>query len=185
MQPGEWNEAPAHIGIWQGLADGDPDVDAIYRLVDNTPCYFRDDPPVVLSRGTLSPFNSQNTAVRRELFALLYLPCTVTFRFTDILRSLVAQPIMWAHGYTLGFTAATVVQIRNPHDYLRDFESEIPCYLESRHVVSLVTAAIQAGASVPDQLQQAYIALHRAGIVHQEELRVLSAWLEDCHAALR
>ena len=28
------------IGIWQGLADNDPDVDAIYRLIDNSPCFF-------------------------------------------------------------------------------------------------------------------------------------------------
>ena len=27
--------AACHVGIWQGLADGDPDVDAIYRLTSN------------------------------------------------------------------------------------------------------------------------------------------------------
>ena len=60
---------------------------------------------MVLGTGTMSPFNTQNTLIRKELFALLYLPTYVTFRFTDILRGLVAQPIMWAAGYALGFTA--------------------------------------------------------------------------------
>ena len=40
----------------------------------------------------------------------MYLPTFVTFRFTDILRSYVAQPIMWNAGYRLGFTNATVTQ---------------------------------------------------------------------------
>ncbi|MEJ7663681.1 MAG: hypothetical protein WKG07_31160 [Hymenobacter sp.] len=117
----ELTQQEAKIGIWQGLADSDPDVDAIYRLVDNTEIFFDKRAPIVLPEGTLCPFNSQNTMIRRELFPLLYLPAYVTFRFTDILRGLVAQPIMWAHGYRLGFTEATVIQVRNPHDYVKDF----------------------------------------------------------------
>lgn len=74
----------------QGLADENPDVDAIYRLTNDTPCYFDERAPVVLEAGTLCPFNSQNTATRRELFPLLYMPVFITFRFTDILRGLAA-----------------------------------------------------------------------------------------------
>jgi len=116
----------SNVGIWQGLADEDPDVDAIYRLTSNAVCIFNDNPPVVLGNNTLCPFNSQNTAIRKELFPLLYLPTYVTFRFTDILRGLVAQPIMWLYDFQLGFTNATVVQKRNAHDFMKDFESEIP-----------------------------------------------------------
>ena len=70
-------------------------------------------------------------------FALLYLPAHVTFRFTDILRGLVAQPILWAAGYQLGFTRATVVQERNPHELLEDFESESPGYLRVEKIVDI------------------------------------------------
>jgi hypothetical protein len=87
-----------NVGVWQGLADEDPDVDAIYRLTSDEPCYFNEHEPVVLGKGTICPFNTQNTIVRKELFPLLYLPTYVTFRFTDILRGLVAQPIMWLYG---------------------------------------------------------------------------------------
>ncbi|MDQ6860280.1 MAG: STELLO glycosyltransferase family protein [Verrucomicrobiota bacterium] len=167
------------VGIWQGLADGDPDVDAIYRLTNNEPCYFAERAPLVLGRGTWCPFNSQNTLFVRELFPLLYLPAFVTFRFTDILRGLVAQPIAWAAGYHLGFTSATVVQERNPHDYLKDFESEIPCYLLSQKVADTVSGAVRETASVSENLHAAYEALLVAGVVKDEELRVLNAWLED------
>jgi hypothetical protein len=170
------------VGIWQGLADGDPDVDAIYRLTNNEPCYFAELPPIVLGRGTWCPFNSQNTLFVRELFPLLYLPAFVTFRFTDILRGLVAQPIAWAAGYHLGFTSATVVQERNPHDYLKDFESEIPCYMLAQKVANIVSATVQDKASVSDNLHATYSALRAEEIVKDEELRVLSAWLEDLRA---
>lgn len=170
---------PCRVGIWQGLADGDPDVDAIYRLTDNTPCCFSDGPPVVLGKETLCPFNSQNTAYRRELFPLLYMPAHVTFRFTDILRGLVAQPILWAAGWRLGFTKATVVQERNPHDYLKDFQSEIPCYLHAVAVIDAVKAAIKPEGSVGDNLHRAYRELVRVGIVPEKELPLLEAWLTD------
>ena len=116
------------VGIWQGLADEDPDVDAIYRLTNDKACYFEEREPVVCGQSIISPFNTQNTIIRKELFVLMYLPTYVTFRFTDILRGLVAQPIMWLYGYQLGFVNATVVQKRNPHDYMKDFISEIPMY---------------------------------------------------------
>ena len=79
-----------NVGVWQGLADEDPDVDAIYRLTSDTPCYFNERNPVVLAKGTVCPFNTQNTIIIKPLFNLLYLPTTATFRFTDILRGLVA-----------------------------------------------------------------------------------------------
>ena len=172
----------AQIGIWQGLADSDPDVDAIYRLVDNTEVFFDKRPPIVLAEGTLCPFNSQNTAVRRELFPLLYLPAYVTFRFTDILRGLVAQPIMWAHGYRLGFTEATVLQERNPHDYVKDFESEIPCYLHPNRVIAAVTRAIDKGNTVSENLRRAYAELAKENIVSAQETELLDLWLADVAA---
>jgi hypothetical protein len=167
------------VGIWQGLADEDPDVDAIYRLTSDVPCFFNERAPIVIGKGTISPFNSQNTLYVKELFPLLYLPCFVTFRFTDILRGLVAQPIMWLHGYTLGFTNATVVQKRNPHDYFKDFISEIPMYTQGESVIDIVSAAISSSNSISENLYKAYEALEKEGIVTAKELEVLALWLEE------
>jgi hypothetical protein len=175
-------DGPIQIGVWQGLADGDPDVDAIYRLTNNQPCYFEDRPPLVLDKGALCPFNSQNTAFRKEVFPLLYLPASVTFRYTDILRGLIAQPILWAAGYRLGFTRATVVQERNPHDFMKDFESEVPCYLYPKQVVSIVCAAISTEASIGENLKSAYANLIAAGLVAGTEMALLDAWLLDLRA---
>ncbi len=168
-----------NVGIWQALADGDPDVDAIYRLLYNTPCYFNKRAPVVLGQGTISPINSQNTIFKKELFPLLYLPSTVTFRFTDILRGFIAQPIMWLYNYSLGITQATVLQQRNPHDYMKDFESEIPCFLQSERVIEIVLANINSQFSITENLFISYESLFKQEIVKKEELTLVEAWLKD------
>jgi len=167
------------VGVWQGLADEDPDVDAIYRLTSNEPCYFDEKPPCVLDNGTLTPFNTQNTAVRKELFTLMYLPTYVTFRFTDILRGLIAQPIMWLYDYKLGFLNATVVQKRNEHDFMKDFESEVPMYMDVEHVIDLTIKNTKASDTIENNLYNTYIALLNANIVKPEEIKTLEAWLQD------
>lgn len=167
------------IGVWQFLADEDPDVDAIYRLVNGKFVYFKKKSPIVLGKGSLSPFNSQNTFFRKELFPLLYLPGYVTFRFTDILRSFVAQPIMWLYGYKLGFGPATVIQKRNPHDYMEDFRSEVPVYLDGERTVEIVESAVKKENTVTINLLLAYQALAKEGIVTSQELRLLDAWVSD------
>lgn len=169
----------ARVGIWQFLADGDPDVDAVYRLVFNKPIKFAKREPVVLSRGAVAPVNSQNTAFRRELFALLYLPATVTFRFTDILRGIVATPILWKFNYNIGFGQASVLQERNPHDYMRDFVDEIPMYTQGDKALNVVASAIQNETSVESALFTAYEALTRHQIVQKSEMHLLQAWIKD------
>ncbi|HSE61743.1 MAG TPA: STELLO glycosyltransferase family protein [Candidatus Saccharimonadales bacterium] len=176
---GEADDEPA---IWQFLANEDPDVDAIYRLIDNTPIYFNDGGHYVLNKGTVCPFNSQNTIFGKEVFPLLYLPAFVTFRFTDILRGLVAQPVLWGQDKRLGFGPATVIQKRNPHNYLRDFESEVPVYLNAEKVIDVANEALAAAKGQPltDQLLAVYTALRTADIVTDDELTLLRAWIADC-----
>lgn len=176
-----WNVAnrPARIGVWQFLADGSPDVDAIYRLVSDEPIRFEKAAPVVLDEGTLCPFNSQNTVFSEETFPLLYLPALVTFRFTDILRGLVAQPLLWRTGLRLGFGPATVFQDRNDHDYLDDFRSELPMYLHTEEVVATAAAVADEAFPLTENLSRVYRALAGKGIVESRELELLDCWLGD------
>jgi hypothetical protein len=113
------------------------------------------------------------------LFPLLYLPAFVTFRFTDILRGYVAQPILQAAGYRIGFTEATVYQERNEHNLLHDFEDEIPFYLNATRCIEIVEAAVQKGKSIQDNLRAVYGALIKEEIVPNQEMPILDAWLHD------
>lgn len=103
----------------------------------------------------------------------------MTFRYTDILRGLVAQPIMWTKDYHLGFGNATVIQKRNPHDYLKDFESEIPCYLYPEKVVELANLSINPDNSLEDNMLNIYNALYKEDIVTTKEIDLLKLWLKN------
>ena len=175
------DEDSVKVGVWQGLVNGDPDIDAVCRMTQQDPTadFAIDQHPCVLGFGTVCPFNSQNTAFRKELFELLYLPSTVSFRFTDILRGLIAQPIMWSKGYRLGFTTATAFQKRNDHDLMDDFRQEVPMHAHSDTIAGLVTKAINSADSVGESLMKAYDVMCRKGIVDTRELVLLSAWLKD------
>ena len=174
-------EMSASVPIWQGLANGDPDVDAIYRLVINTPCTFESRDPIVLGKGSISPYNSQNTISYKEAFPLLYLPSHVSFRFTDILRGLIGQVILWDHGYRLGFFEATVFQERNVHDFIEDFKDEIPVYLNARKVIEIAQDSIISGQSMQKQLGDVYRALVKENIVGSDENKLVDLWLNELH----
>lgn len=173
------NTRYCEVGIWQGLANGDTDVDAIYRLTLNKSIQFRERNPFVLGEGTISPINSQNTAFRKSVFPLLYLPSYVSFRYTDILRGLVAQSILWKFGLRLGIQEATVYQDRNVHNFMNDFNDEIPVYLNSTKIVPIVQKSIQQAKDINEALLLAYRALISEKITENKELKLLNAWIGE------
>lgn len=165
--------------VVQGLADGEPDVDAIFRLVfPGRSISFADGLPVRLDKGQWCPFNSQNTLWRSPAYPLAYLPFTVSMRFTDILRGYIAQVCLQAAGEFLVFTGASVWQDRNPHDPLEDFANEVDCYLKGGEVMERLFRLPLVGNPGKD-LVACYQELVAAGIVERAELSGVTAWLED------
>lgn len=165
--------------ILQGLADENPDVDAVYRMTRPLPVRFERRMPVMLAPGTWCPFNSQNTVFRREVFPLLYLPSMCSFRMTDIWRSMVAQRCLWELGAGVIFHQATVVQDRNEHDLLKDFEDEIPGYLQNERIRTILEQLKLDAADQCRNLRLCYEALVSAGIIPTAELTIVDAWIEE------
>jgi hypothetical protein len=167
--------------IQQGLADGNPDVDAIYRLTGKLPLRFTRDVTVALGEGSWCPLNSQNTTWFAEAFPLLYLPACCSFRMTDIWRSFVAQRIAWTNGWSVLFHGTTVEQERNEHRLLADFRDEIPGYLNVARIRECLEAApLRDGAQhITDNLLVCYEQMVRLGVVGEDELTLLNAWIDD------
>lgn len=180
--PERANIAAGPCPIQQGLADGDPDVDAIFRLTRALPLTFERRPPVVL-KGAWCPFNSQNTTWWPQAFPLLYLPSYCSFRMTDIWRSFVALRIAAANGWSLSFHAATVYQDRNAHDLMRDFADEIPGYLHNRAIREQLNGLklVEGVEHLTDNLVLCYGELIKMGLVAPEEEPLLKAWIRDLH----
>lgn len=170
--------------VQQGLADENPDVDAIYRLVEPLPQSFARGRAVALRPGAWCPFNSQNTTWWAEAFPLMYLPAYCSFRMTDIWRSFVAQRVAWEQGWSVLFHGPTVWQERNEHDLMRDFRDEVPGYLHNASIrEALARLELRPGASnVPANMRACYAKLVEMNLVGESELELLDAWLEDLEA---
>jgi len=166
--------------IQQGLTDSNPDVDAIYRLTRTLPITFRTEQPLALSAGARAPFNSQNTTWFSEVFPLLYLPSTCSFRMTDIWRSFIAARICLANSWDILFHKATVSQQRNPHDLMDDFRDEISGYLGNADICrKLEDLDIKSGVEhIPDGMMQCYAAFVSNGLLRPSEMSLLKSWLE-------
>ena len=167
--------------IQQGLADDNPDVDAVYRLTLPLPQTFRRDRSIGLTDGSWCPFNSQNTTWWPDAYELLYLPSYCSFRMTDIWRSFIAQRIAWLNDWAILFHEPTMTQRRNVHNLLRDFSDEVPGYLHNSEICeALAVLPLKPGLDkIADNLRLCYEKLIGMSLIGAEELPLLDAWLED------
>lgn len=167
--------------VQQGLVDGSPDVDAIWRLVMDREFRFDQVKSVHLEPGNWCPFNTQSTWWWPLAFPLLYIPSYCSFRMCDIWKSFVAQRCLWAMDLGVVFHAPEVNQERNYHDLNRDFSDEIPGYEQNRKIAEILdqTKLSPSEQSVGANLKHCYERLVEAEIFPEKELALVDAWLSD------
>ena len=168
--------------LLQSLADGDPDVDAVYRLTSPhvSPVTFEQLKPLLIPFGSWAPFNSQVTTWPRELYPLMYLPSTCSFRMTDIWRSFITLRIMREIGAHLVFSRSSVFQDRNSHDLFEDFRAELEGYVGYQRFVDVLDAIPDESIrTTSDGLRSAYVALIEEDFFDKSELHILDCWLQD------
>jgi hypothetical protein len=117
----------APVGVVAGMWMGDPDVTAAERIakaptVRSIPGLLQRG--VVVERGTVAPFDSQNTAYLGELAPLMAVLPAVG-RYDDIWASFIAQRIMLEKNYHVFFGPPFVWQERNTHNLTRNLQDEI------------------------------------------------------------
>ena len=170
--------------LQQGLADDNPDVDAIYRLAFPLPMKFEIPGAVITAGRVWSPFNSQNTVWFPQIFPLLYLPFHCSFRMTDIWRSFVVQRILYANGWGMLFHEPTVYQERNEHDLMRDFADEVVGYLHNDAIRDRLDDLPISGRpeGMLADMERCYEELIRMELLGTEERPLLKAWRLDLEA---
>ena len=112
-----------NAGFWLD----DPDLDALTRIYyAGNPIfvnrYSRDD-NFALGKGTWSTFNSQNTAIAREVIPAYFLSPKVG-RYDDIWGAYVVKKISDHLGHYISFGKPIVVQKRNPHNSWKELDME-------------------------------------------------------------
>ena len=167
---------PLLCAVIQGLVNNDPDVDAYYRInIQKDSFNFEKniEYDIALGKGCVCPFNTQNTFwVDPSMFYAMYLPVSVTFRYTDILRGFVALYQLWKNDKTIKFTAPSAIQYRNDHNLSEDYESEVIMYQTADKVIALLNKNMDAS------IQDMYRLLADEGIVGKNEIEVLNEWMK-------
>ena len=115
--------------IQADLWDGDPDIDAICRLSHKPIAKFGVSRPYCSNK--LSPFNSQNTFLAREVIPF-YSVWPFIGRMDDIWASYYLQTVFRDN---LIYAPASVYQDRNPQDLIKNLENEIIGY---RHTLDFI-----------------------------------------------
>lgn len=141
--------APEKIALWQGISLGDPDMDAMTRLVwpARTPLSAIREKNYVLE-NVWSPYNMQNTVYAPPLFGL---PILWPFagRFDDIYASFAFQRLMFHRGLAVHVGDPVNRQDRGIRDTLRgDFLEELDGYHQSHDIWEEIHA-IDASEPMP------------------------------------
>lgn len=158
--------------IQQGLADLEPDVDAIYRLTVGKQISFSEHTALYIAPKTYCPFNSQNTLWYPEAFPYLFLPASVFSRVTDIWRGYIAQRFLHQQNKGILFCSPSVYQERNYHNLHHDFMEELDLYTRTEELISVLDAYEGDYAGIMEHLL-----LHK--FVLREEVDLFRAWLHD------
>jgi hypothetical protein len=119
-------QVTARVAVNGGLWLDDPDVDAITRLTAPVrACAQKTTEPRYLACGvgTWTPFNSQNTAMLREVVPAYFILPYIG-RYEDIWASYIVKRIADHLGDLITFGSPLVRQERNVHNLLKDLDSE-------------------------------------------------------------
>jgi len=173
-----------HIGVIQALANGDPDVDAIYRLQRKLPFSFsgaRKSDIFVVPDQVFVPWNAQATifSTRASLWAM-YLPMSVHGRVSDIWRSYITQRLFQNICMRTAFAIdPLVVQDRNPHSYLADFDAEQDLYYKSGKLVELLSTWRPTTETLEAQVLELYVLLYERNYVGNRDVHMIRLWLDE------
>lgn len=173
------------VAIINGLVENDPDVDAIFRLVCNHAVVWEKGKNIIISNENTCPFNTQNTFwLDPNLFLGLLLPCSVTFRYCDILKGIVANALLKHNNKNMAYISPNVTQLRNEHDLMQDFESEVPMYLANETIVDVLGEDVLPRQKSIDKnfnkelMRNIYQKLFDKQIITELDLKICETWLK-------
>ncbi|CAM9902778.1 unnamed protein product, partial [Ectocarpus sp. 4 AP-2014] len=185
------------IGVVQALADNYPDVDAIYRMThppgglpltfaagDSSKAEISD--LRIVPASAFTPYNAQATLHFEVAFWGLLLPTTVNRRVSDTWRSYFTQVLLPAVGAVAAFSPSWVEQEESPRNYLADFKAELPLYERSGALVEFLLQyrdLFPNASALPGEIEALAVTMYEYGIVEDEDVALMQAWLQDLRDA--
>lgn len=174
------------VGVVAGLVIGDPDIDATTRMEirpDISTVHVLGSAGVVVQCDNWTVFNSQNTAVVRELIPAWFMMPNVG-RHDDIYASLIVQRVARERNLHVHFGQPFTYQQRNEHDLLLDLKAEISGMENTTKLADLLDSIILKGRSVIEDTRTIYQTLLHCSFIPEASVRAGLAYLEDCESIL-
>lgn len=124
----QYQSTTQRVGVFHCLHLGAPDADAIENMVNAPMAYDYDlpnDKPILVNPATtFAPLNTGATAYTRALAPLLFVVPGIG-RYDDIWAGYIAEHIMGAQGWWLGYGAPFTRHSRNVHNLMTDLKAEM------------------------------------------------------------
>jgi hypothetical protein len=166
--------------IINGLVENDPDVDALFRIICNHQDSIKWDKNkrIVINNKNMCVFNTQNTFwLNPELFICLLIPCSVSFRYCDILRGIINNIILKKTNNYMMYTSPNVVQNRNDHNLINDFKSEYEMYIHNEKILEYIENSTGEINNVKQLLLTIYNNLFINNVITQNDINILNQWI--------
>lgn len=124
-------------------------------------------------------FNTQNTFwLNPELFISILIPCSVSFRYCDILRGIINNIILKKTNNYMMYSSPNVVQNRNEHDLMSDFKSEYEMYIHNENILTFIENNTENIQSVKELLFVIYNNLLVNNVIRQKDIDILNKWAD-------
>ena len=182
------NRVKKYFYVQQGICNGDPDVDAIFRIINKKKNFiFKKNLKFSINPKTYVPINSQNTLWYYKAFPLLYLPSYCSLRATDIWRGLIAKIILGNDGKSILFKSSEVFQKRNDHNLINDLKDEMELYQNLDFTLNqlLKIKLLKGEKNYSKNLLKIYKNLVLFNIFPKKELDLVKFWIRDFNTVFK
>lgn len=162
-----------------GLVDNDPDVDSIFRLIfSNKIIDWKKYKNVLIHNQNICTFNTQNTFwLDKTIFQSMFIPTTVSFRYCDILRSIIINYICFYKNKYIGIISPNVTQHRNYHNLMLDFKDEIDMFICNENIDDYISKDCYKSMDTCKLIKQIYHNLYDNKILKKNDLDILDIWM--------
>lgn len=168
------------IGIYQSLADGEPDVDNVQRLTKDVKMVFtRRNSSVALGSNRYAPFNAQASLWAVASFWGMILPVSASNRVADVWRSYIAERLMADAGLHVAFTSPMVTQNREESLIESDRLSEAAIYSHATGIIKWLSQWQSEEDDMPGRMEKLAIGLYEIGAFSLNDVHLYQAWLDD------
>lgn len=174
------------IVVLQSLADHDPDVDAIYRMTQPIPVVFQPHHDkkrniLIIPQTTFVPINAQSCLFDIDAFWMLLLPVSIHGRVSDIWRGYLGQRILHETGHHVAFSSPFVIQNRNVHSYIKDFDAELPLYQETSALVHFLHHYNTKHDHLPGLYESLLVGMFERGFIEETDVLLGQMWIQSLY----